>query len=289
MSQDIEDTYLTTSWTTVLDSPPPHCYVGSVKLRVTISVVLMTMTALLGACTSGGSASQKPPGTPTPHDFGGIPTVGALFRPSSKEHHCTASVVASAARNILITAAHCVAGSAHGYQFAPGYHGGTAPFGSWTVLKAYGAPEWTAHQAPQSDVAFLVVAARQINGREQEIQDVTGANQLGAAPASGDSVTAPGYPNGHDDPVTCTARVYYEATYPTFNCDPYPDGTSGGPWLLNDSRGSVVVGVIGGLRHGGCSWAVYSSAFGPATVRTYSSVATGRQGPTFPDAGGSAC
>jgi V8-like Glu-specific endopeptidase len=198
-------------------------------------------------------------------------------------------VIDSTARNLLITAAHCISGTAQGYSFVPGYHGGVEPFGSWTVLRAYGAREWFAHQAPQSDYAFLVVAPRQINGHREEIQDVTGGNPLGSAPTSGVSVKTPGYPNGSKDPITCTARVYYDAKYPAFNCDFYPDGTSGGPWLAQTSHGSVVVGVIGGLHQGGCTWAVYSAAFGAATLSTYSSAATGAKASTFPQPDSSGC
>src|SRR5208337_4757138 len=97
-------------------------------------------------------------------------------------HTCTASVVDSSAGDLLITAAHCISGTAHGYSFVPGYHDGIEPFGSWTVVRAYGAPEWLAAQAPQRDFAFLVVAPHDVNGGTERIQDVTGAYQLGTAP-----------------------------------------------------------------------------------------------------------
>ena len=253
-----------------------------------VGIVLTTLFGLLVGCGSTAT-SAKPPGTPTVHDFSGLPTVGALYRPGSKDHTCTASVVASKKGNILLTAAHCIAGTGHGYTFTPGSHGGIQPFGSWTVLAAYGTPDWVARQAPQSDFAFLVVAARQVNGQGQEIQDLTGANQLAAAPTAGVSVTVPGYPNGHNDPVTCSGPVYYDSGYPTFNCDQYVDGTSGGPWLVTGGQGLLVTGVLGGLHQGGCSWAVYSPAFGAATMIAYANAAAGVNESTFPKAGSSSC
>jgi V8-like Glu-specific endopeptidase len=256
--------------------------------RLPALIGAIALSVGLAACTSGGS---KPPGTPTPQHFGGTQTVGALFRPGSTKHLCTASVVDSTPGNLLITAAHCISGTAQGYTFAPGYHGGTEPFGSWTVVRAYGAPKWIANQAPQSDFAFLVVGPRQINGQSQQIQQVTGGNQLGTAPSSGAQITVPAYPQGsNDNPITCVTHVYYYATYPTFNCDPYVDGTSGAPWLQQSGQGSVVVGVLGGLHQGGCpSWTSYSSPFGPDTLSTYSRAAAGAKASTFPTAGGNGC
>jgi len=273
--------------------------------RATTTVVLLALVILPGACGSAGHATVRPPVTPTTQavtpttqavtptaqHFVGTQTVGALFPPGSSVHTCTASVVDSTAGDLLITAAHCVSGTARGYTFAPGYHAGIEPFGSWTVVGAYGAAEWLAGQAAQSDFAFLAVAPHQVNGRPEQIQEVTGGNQFGTAPASGDQVTVPAYALGsNDDPVTCTTRVYYAGAYPAFNCDPYADGTSGAPWLQQSHHGWVVVGVIGGFHQGGChTWTSYSAAFGPVTMRTYSEAATAGKASRFPSAGSDGC
>ncbi len=210
--------------------------------------------------------------------------MGPLFPPGSSTHTCTASVVQSRSGNLLVTATHCIAGDARGYTFAPGYHAGVEPFGSWTVVGAYGSPKWITDRSPQLDFAFLVVAPHRVHGRVQEIQSVTGANRLGTAPPRGTSVTVPAYATGtRDRPLTCTARVYYRGVYPAFNCNPYVDGTSGSPWLRRGPHGSVVVGVIGGLHQGGCyPWTSYSAPFGPATLRTYTSAAAGGKVSVFP-------
>jgi V8-like Glu-specific endopeptidase len=220
-----------------------------------------------------------------------MPTVGPLFPPGVSVHSCTASVVDSTAGNLLITAAHCISGTAHGYVFAPGYRGGIEPFGSWTVIGAYGAPDWIARQAPEDDFAFLLVAPHLVNGHTEQIQQVTGGNRLGTAPAAGDEVTVPAYSFGsNDDPITCTTPVHYDATYPAFNCSPYADGTSGAPWLQHRANGWSVVGVIGGLHQGGCQPSTsYSAAFGPATFRTASSAASRADTSTFPSAGSDGC
>jgi V8-like Glu-specific endopeptidase len=276
------------------------------------AVALVAAGTLLAACAAGGRGTEGRPtttgsevpgtasvpsdtGTTAPigtaRSFSGSRTVGALFPPGGLEHTCTASVVDSATGNLLITAAHCIVGTAHGYRFAPGYHDGLEPFGSWTVVAAYGAPQWLSGRAAQSDYAFLVVAPRRVDGRSEHVQDVTGANRLGQAPASGVEVTVPAYPMGRDDdPITCTARVYYAGTYPAFSCNPYVGGTSGAPWLERSGRGFVVVGVIGGLHQGGCTPSIsYSAAFSPATGRVARAAAAGVDPSRFPAAGSDGC
>jgi hypothetical protein len=230
----------------------------------------------VGATTPSDSASA-PPGTPSAHQFAGDRTVGPLFPPGSDVHTCTASVVDSPTGDLLITATHCITGTARGYTFVPGYRDGLEPYGSWTVVGAYVDPRWTADLAPELDVAFLVVAPRRVGRHSREIEEVTGGNRLGSAPSTHEKVTVPAYAVGHDDsPLTCTARVYYRGVYPAFDCNPYVDGTSGAPWLERTSRGWDVVGVIGGLHQGGCyPWTSYSAPFGSATSRTYDSAAKG--------------
>jgi hypothetical protein len=217
-------------------------------------------------------APKAPRGTAKAVTFHGTPTVGALYRGRTvTRHHCTASVVRSSTRDILITAAHCVTGSGAGYVFAPGYHDGVAPYGRWTVTATYLDPDWLSDQDPKKDFAFLVVAPQSRGGKRRQIQDVTGGNRLGVAPRAGQRVTVPAYPAGTDnDPVTCTVPVYYGGIYPAFDCDPYPSGSSGSPWIADSPLGPTVVGVIGGRNLGGCfTFTSYSSPLGAAALRVY--------------------
>jgi hypothetical protein len=233
-----------------------------------------------------------PPGTPSARRFAGLPTVGALFPPGGADHTCTASVVASPPGDLLITAAHCIVGTGAGYRFAPAYHDGLEPFGSWTVVRAYGAPQWIARQDPADDFAILVVANGRVDGRTEEIQRVTGAERLGTAPGVGLRVTVPAYPVGlDDDPITCTAPVYRDGAFVAFNCTPYPDGTSGAPWLHRGGTGvATVVGVIGGLHQGGCSVSTsYSAAFSSNVRAALERAESGGPASTFPAAGGDGC
>jgi V8-like Glu-specific endopeptidase len=196
------------------------------------------------------TSSQIPRSTATR----GVSEVGALFaNAASTQHACTATVVDSSKGDMLLTAAHCVSGSGAGMVFAPGYHNGVSPYGRWTVTALHVAPGWVNSQDPQDDFAFLTVAPQTIDGRLRDIQQVTGAYQLGAKPHSGEAITVLGYPDGsNNDAITCRTKVYLTGAFPSFNCSGFVNGTSGGPWVTQTKQGTRIVGVIGGMNQGGC-------------------------------------
>jgi hypothetical protein len=137
----------------------------------------------VAASSAATPADGPPPGTPTGSPFDGVPTVGALFSTTGgKAHFCTASVVLSVTRNLLLTAAHCVNGgsSGSGYRtnlaFIPGYHDGIAPFGIWVARSILVANGWQRSSDPNLDFAFITVSA---NAQGRQIQDLTGGNILG--------------------------------------------------------------------------------------------------------------
>jgi V8-like Glu-specific endopeptidase len=239
------------------------------------------------------AASAKPPaGTKRARTFQGLPTVGALFDSAgAKTHFCTASVVTSTPGDVLITAAHCLQGSAKGWSFAPGFRHGVSPYGRWRVTGAYLDPQWIAHQSPRRDFAFLTVAPKRIMGARTELQDVTGSNALGVAPRKGETVTVPAYPHGTaNNPITCTAKVYFKSVFPAFNCNPYVDGTSGSPWLAVTPGGEFVVGLIAGLHQGGCvTYTSYSPPLGSAARAAYRRAAGGGRPDIAPKAGSDNC
>jgi V8-like Glu-specific endopeptidase len=189
-----------------------------------------------------------------PVAFKGTAAVGALFTASDGKlirHFCTASVVASPGKNLLITAAHCAAGrSLSDIVFAPGYHDGKFPHGIWLIRSVYVNSAWADDRNQNDDVAFLVA------GRPgSRIQRYTGAETLaiGQPPQVVDVI---GYPNATGKPITCTARArnFDRGHQMVFDCDDYTNGTSGGPFLahVNSRTGDGhVIGVIGGYEEGG--------------------------------------
>jgi len=210
---------------------------------------------------------RKAPPSGAPHSvsFDGVPTVGALFyTKGSSRHFCTASVVRSAHGDLLITAAHCVydGGYSANLEFVPGYHSGAAPYGAWPVSRITVAKGWRQRQDPSLDYAFLtVVAPPQSAG---QIQDVTGALNIGFHLHDAQHVTVIGYNDTNDQPIRCaTTSFKFSNSQMEFYCRGFWYGTSGGPWIIGYNGGSgtgTVFGVIGGYEWGGyTSWASYST------------------------------
>jgi V8-like Glu-specific endopeptidase len=200
--------------------------------------------------------------------------VGALFmRQGRTDHFCTASVVASPDRNLLITAAHCIYG-AGGYRqdvvFIPDYRNGQAPFGIWSVKKLVVAPQWISDSDPNFDVGFVVLNS--YGGFN--VEDILGSNRLGVDTGYQYLVRVTGYPDGSGAPVTCREWTSLQsATQLRFDCDGFTGGTSGSPWVAHfDSltRNGTIVGVIGGYQLGGVTSAIsFSPLLGAAIEHLY--------------------
>jgi V8-like Glu-specific endopeptidase len=192
--------------------------------------------------------------------------VGALF--TGGRHFCTASVVHSPHRDLIVTAAHCLddgdggsAGGGDSLVFVPGYRDGRAPYGRWRVTRRALPEGWD----EDSDVAFAVVARRGGRG----VEDVVGANRFTAGTATGaTAVTVTGYPNSLQSPIRCVNRpVVHSRTQQRVDCPDFSGGTSGSPWV--DGYGQVV-GVLGGHEEGGATADVsYSVVLGAQAEELY--------------------
>jgi V8-like Glu-specific endopeptidase len=193
--------------------------------------------------------------------------VGALFEhDASGDHFCTASVVASPGRDLLITAAHCInGGKGGGYRqdivFIPGYRDGQAPSGIWTPAHLIVAPQWTSSSDPDFDVGFVVL--KPYDGTN--IEQVLGADQLGIDPGYRNQVRVTGYPASTDAPVTCTGWTAEQSpSQLRFECDGFTGGTSGSPWVsdVDPQTGTgTIVGVLGGYEEGGSTAAISYSPY----------------------------
>ena len=185
------------------------------------------------------------------------PTVGALFdNGGNGGHFCTASVVGTRRKSVLITAAHCVhdghgGGQRQNIAFVPAYHDGQRPYGTWTVTGVLVDDAWSHDMNPDADVAILTVA----DADGVPLADVVGANALGAADAITGIVDVFGYPDDRERPRQCTTEVEQQSHHQLrFRCADFTTGTSGGPWLADydPARGTgEVIGVIGGYQQGG--------------------------------------
>ncbi|WP_369377482.1 serine protease [Streptomyces sp. cg36] len=209
--------------------------------------------------------------------------VGALFEGGTDgDHFCTASVVHSADRDLIVTAAHCL-DDRDDAVFVPGYRDGEAPYGTWPVKDTYMDDAWQEDGSEDDDVAFAVLGPGSLTGAM--VEDAVGAAPLTTGVAAGGRVTLTGYPSDSDTPQTCTnATTAYGDTQQRIECPAYSGGTSGSPWEAADGS---VIGVIGGYEEGGDDPDVsYSIVFGHTTNALYR-LATGQECPEAGTAGAS--
>jgi V8-like Glu-specific endopeptidase len=228
----------------------------------------------VAAATLPRQAPRAQPAAVSASPFEGTPAVGALFQVTSGglgRHFCTATVVASPVKDLVITAAHCVYGQQPGHiAFVPGYRNGSHPYGAWIVRQIVVDSGWRTSRNPNRDVAFLVAGRPGPVG----VQNVTGGERLGTGWPARAWVHVIGYPDSEQWPVICGNRTHPFGRHQLrFDCGGYPDGTSGGPFLArwHASTGSgTVIGVIGGYEQGGYLESVsYSPRFGHAIRSLY--------------------
>ena len=182
--------------------------------------------------------------------------VGAIYLDGGTQHVCTGSVLHSLAGNLVLTAAHCLAGAAQ-ITFVPGLSGNTPPPDLWTADMVYLDPRWVASKDPHADYAI----ARVNSEHGGSVESHAGlALTLGPAPAPGSHVTVVGYPTGvGGSPIGCQGRTAItDGDFPSLVCQGLVGGTSGAPWV----SGTTVIGVVGGFERGGCAENVsYSAPF----------------------------
>jgi V8-like Glu-specific endopeptidase len=240
---------------------------------------------LLGASPFGARRVPQPGDTPDAHTAVTALRVGALFEhDASGDHFCTASVVDSPGKDLLITAAHCINnGDGNGYKtdivFIPDYRDGSAPFGIWTPQQLIVAPQWASSSDPDYDVGFVVL--QPLNG--QNIQQVLGGDRLATDTRYDYLARVTGYPSSAGAPITCLNWTSEKSdTQLQFNCDGYTLGTSGSPWVADFNSGSrtgTIVGVIGGYQEGGDTPSVsYSTFLGGDIHQLYEQAITGNPG-----------
>jgi V8-like Glu-specific endopeptidase len=234
---------------------------------------LLAARAWRAGATAAGPAASASPKARTALE---APRIGALFlRESSGNHFCTASVVTSPGRDLLITAAHCLnAGHDAGYRsdivFIPDYRDGRAPYGIWTPARLLVAPGWASRADPDLDVGFVVLKPR--NG--ENIEQVLGANVLSFDAGYRNLVRVTGYPQSSGEPITCrnyTTRQSKDQL--RFGCAGFTGGTSGSPWITGfdpATHTGRIVGVLGGYQQGGDTDSIsYSAYLGPAISQLY--------------------
>ena len=220
------------------------------------------------------AAKASPTAQPMPPDK----RVGAVFLGGGDLHTCTGGVLDSAAGDLILTAAHCVAEGVDA-TFVAGLHDTAAPEDFWHIDAVYLDPRWVQNQDPMADFAIARVS-RDAGGSVQGLAG--GGLKLGQAPKPGTVVTVTGYAMGvGGGPIGCrTSTASPTKGFPAFDCAELVNGLSGAPWI----DGSTVAGVIGGLNGGGCAdeSISYSPPFDDAIKRLLARAEAGGPGDAAP-------
>lgn len=259
-------------------------------------VVLLAAAAVIAmSCSARGAPPE--PSTPsstastifasptvTANPVGPNPRVGAIFLGGHSLHSCSGSVLDSAAGDLILTAAHCMA-AGYDASFVPGFAENSESQNFWRIDQVYLDPRWVAAQDPLSDFAI----ARVVRDDGGSVEAAAGGGfTLGADPGVGTDVSVTGYALGvGGDPIGCTTRTAArERGFPALRCLGLVDGTSGSPW----TTGSTVVGVIGGLDGGGCEENVsYTPPFNGSIRRLMDRAEAGGPGDDPPAVFGDDC
>ncbi|MFD3329782.1 trypsin-like serine protease [Streptomyces sp. NPDC058701] len=220
---------------------------------------------------SAPPATTLPPAV-VPKPGGPAAFTGALFTKGlDGDHFCTATVVQSPGRDLVITAGHCLLDGEQGEGgavFAPAYANGVAPYGTWKLERVFEDDRWSQGTDDDYDLAFARLAP---DDRGRTIEDVTGAAALDTSGRAGEEVTVTGYPADRKVPRTCTAVAVREsATSQRFDCADFPGGTSGSAWIARDGK------IIGILTGGDTDDVSTSTVLGPYAAALYAKATADR-------------
>ncbi len=238
-------------------------------------------------------AAEPEGAVPPSHPFDGLPQVGTFFWTDGKNtgRFCGGTVVRSPGHDLVISAAHCLRSPdpKRHLSFVPQYHDGLKPHGVFPVESIYidqryydlgtdGGARWD----------YTVV---RLGPREDgtEVQSAVGGFDFAirSGYTHGD-VRLIGYPGSSDakypKPLDCSSSTHrYTSTDPKapgdfleIACAGYVGGTSGGPFLVPDLTGYLLIGVIGGYHTGGDTPDIsYSSYFTDDLLDLYLQAAEG--------------
>jgi len=251
-------------------------------MRRTSMVLAAAVVVLAVSCGHSASTQQAAPATTTSSvtatgTVGRDSRVGAVFLGGQSLHVCSGSVLDSAAGDLILTAAHCMADGVEAC-FVPGFSDQADPADYWRIDVVYLDPRWLANQDPLADFAI----ARVSRERGGTVEQLDGGFALGAAPKDGTEVKVNGYALGvGGEQVACHARSATHRGFPSLLCAGLVDGTSGSPWLAD----SVITGVVGGLDGGGCEENVsYSPPFDDTVKQLLHRAEVGGPGDAAPTA-----
>jgi V8-like Glu-specific endopeptidase len=223
----------------------------------------------------GRAARWVDPGDPRFNESPASTTGVLLFTRSGRNYMCSGSVVNSEAKNMVITAGHCLYkdGLYSGrVVFIPDFYKGSTPYSLWTAVVMAPSHQWVDRQDFHYDWAFMLVI-HDASGRR--LADVTGSQGI--------------YWN-YPDPLYRLTWIFGYPAEPPYDgqmlwyCHEYAwndglnrrnigmmcnmnGGASGGPWIMGDTPAYAWVNGVTSYTYG--NNALYSSYFGSDVAQQY--------------------
>jgi V8-like Glu-specific endopeptidase len=210
---------------------------------------------------------------------------------------CSASVVTSPGKSLILTAGHCAysaeaGGWDHNFIFKPAYNNGAAPYGSWIVSQPEVSRGWIESEGENYayDLAALTIYPNSAGTRIEEAVGAWGVTFNTSANQYHQVIGYPGEPKPYNGEVMigCNTNFYeYEAAYTTETNGSYAvepcdqgHGASGSPFV---TESGFIQGVYSHfyceIKPSYCGY-IYGTYFGTAAQALYK--ATENLAPTLP-------
>jgi hypothetical protein len=165
---------------------------AGIRASLILAVASSLALAAPGCSRPAQPVGQQQPGPPTASPVPANPKVGAVFLGATELHTCSGSVLHSGSGNLILTAAHCLAGGVNA-TFVPGFGGIYLSANAWQIEAVYLDPRWLSALDPLADYAIARVRRDAPGTLESQ---VGGGLAVGTAPTNGTAVTITGYPRG---------------------------------------------------------------------------------------------
>ena len=222
------------------------------------------------------------------------PRIGRIFgKDGNRVWYCSASVVPSHGKNLIVTAGHCLwnehtgKAQASSWQFVPGYYAkggkGYAPYGLYTASRWWAYRAWINKQNWRYDFAFMKLrrGAGGYHGGGTNVQSNVGAMGVAWSQSPNRTFVSIGYDaerrygwdngnfaryrKGKGRWISSWGQMNLMHRFST-------GGASGGPWLIKWNNGKRI-GFVNGVNSCSNRRSTATSAyFGTAFHKLYSSV-----------------
>jgi V8-like Glu-specific endopeptidase len=207
-----------------------------------------------------------------------------FFTMGGRDYLCSASTVASANRDTVVTAGHCVKDGtgawAENWIFVPGYRDGAGPYGGFPARRLFVGAGWSGRGDDDYDVAMVALATSTGKPDGRHVADAAGTQAIGFGRPRGRQVYGFGYPTtgryDGDRLVYCSGRPHPDShsgprdrtSAQGLRCD-MTQGSSGGPWLagFDTTRGTGTITSVSSFKYADDAGTMYGPYFGRA-VRT---------------------